>query len=865
MYNIGTGGDSLEFVEVYNRGTSAIALGGLKFTAGIGGVFPEFSLAASQAATISSDSVAFRRFYGVSAIGRWTSDFLSNGGEKIEIQNTLNAVVDSLTYDDAAPWPLEPDGLGPSLEIINPANDNGVASNWRASTSSLGKTFNNINISASPNRIPVQAAIPTIQFAVRSILVSESAANISINATITNPNGQPTTVKVLQANGSALLSSDLQNSGEFQLTFTGDTSASARTVTFNVLRPNNDAIEESDEYFSIILRNPSNGAIGRDSVALVFLQDDDRKTPARTNELELKLLNSYVNKPAVGANSAEIVAYEKTSKRLFIANSLANRLDIVDFANPDSPKAIRSVDIRSLGGINSVTCQNGIIAAGFEDSIKSSNGRVAFFDTAGTVLKTLTVGVLPDMVAISPDGKTVATANEAEPTNNYAEDPEGSVSLIDISKGILNTTQSDVKTINLRSLNPLKTSLRAAGVRIFGSGPRIETVTVAQDLEPEYIAFSPDSKFAYVSMQENNAMVVIDITTKEIALNGTNPLVYPLGFKDATLPGNGFDATDRHNFVALSNWPVKMAYAPDAISSFQIGGKNFLITANEGDFRDWGNVVEETTVTNIRLDPTKFPDSTLLRRDDALGRLVISGFTGDTDRDGDFDELHLIGSRSFSIWNAADGKLVWDSGDWLERITKDSVYFNANNSSPTIARKNRSDNKGPEPEGVAIAIINGKTFAFVALERTGGVAVFNVSNPESPTFTTYVNNRKGLATDDLGAEGIISITANESPNSKNLILVANEISSTVSVFEVVANIASSVELIEDRDYTIYPNPSNVSEVYFSRELTGRVYNMSGQSITTFENKSSIDVSRYNNGIYFVVAEGFVTKKLLIQK
>lgn len=865
MYNPGANGDSLEFLEVYNRGTSAIPLGGLKFTAGLNGLFPEFSLAAKQAISIAADTAAFRRFYGVTAVGRWSSDFLGNGGEKIEIQNTLNAVVDSLTYDDAAPWVLEPDGLGASLEIINPENDNAVASNWKASVTPVNKQFNNVNIFASPNRLPVATVNPSVQFAVRSVLVAESASTISINVTLTNPNSQQTKVQIVPTNGTALIGNDIQNGGINEITFTGDTAAAARTVTFNVLRPNNDTDQESDEYFTISLRNPINATIGRDSVALVFIQDNDRTTPTRTGELDLRLLSSYVNKPATGTNSAEIVAYEKNSKRLFIANSLAFRMDIVDFANPAAPVAIRSVNIRPLGGINSIAIKNGIIVASFEDSIKTANGRIAFFDTAGVVLKTLTVGALPDMVAISPDGNTIATANEAEPADNYTIDPEGSVSLIDISKGISSTTQADVRTINFRSLNDSKAALRRAGVRIFGGGLSVDTVTVAQDLEPEYIAFSPDSRLAYVTLQENNALIVIDVVNKAIASQGSEPHITALGLKDASITGSGFDASDRNSFVPLTNWRVKMAYAPDAISHFQIGSNNYLITANEGDYREWGNIVEESTVANLRLDPSKFQDSILLKRDDALGRLVVSKFTGDTDGDGDHDELHTIGARSFTIWNAATGSLVWDSGDWLERITRDSVYFNANNSSPAIARKNRSDNKGPEPEGVTTAVINGNTFAFVALERTGGVAVFNVTNPQSPSFTTYANNRRGVATDDLGAEGIIYIDSDESPNGKRLVLVANEISSTISVFEVVSSTTSVAQVIDKQDFSIYPNPNYSQQVYFSREMSGRVFTSAGQYVLSFNSQSSIDVSDLQNGLYYIVADGFRTKKLVIQK
>ncbi|NJN34633.1 MAG: hypothetical protein HC817_10635 [Saprospiraceae bacterium] len=390
MYNVGANGDSLEFVEIYNRGTSTIPLGGLRFTTGIVGTFPQYALPTRQAVCIAADSAAFRRFYGVPAIGRWSSDFLGNGGEKIEIQNTLNAVVDSLTYDDVAPWPSEADGTGPSLEIINPATDNAVASNWRASITSTGKQFGTVTIFASPNVLPSPPLTPSINFAARSLSINENGTAISVNVTITNPNGQSSKVDIVPVSGTAIVENDLQTAPITPITFSGDTSAAMRTMTFNVLRPNNDTLLEADEYFTINLRNATNATIGRDSVVIIFIQDDDRKAPNRTNELELKLLNSYKNTPATGANSAEIVAYDKTSKRLFIANSLANRLDIIDFKVPATPTAIRSIDLRALGNINAVAVRNNIIVAAVEDTAKIANGRVVFFDTAGTVLKTLT-------------------------------------------------------------------------------------------------------------------------------------------------------------------------------------------------------------------------------------------------------------------------------------------------------------------------------------------------------------------------------------------------------------------------------------------------------------------------------------------
>jgi hypothetical protein len=186
----------------------------------------------------------------------------------------------------------------------------------------------------------------------------------------------------------------------------------------------------------------------------------------------------------------------------------------------------------------------------------------------------------------------------------------------------------------------------------------------------------------------------------------------------------------------------------------------------------------------LTLDPTKFPNSGDLKNNSVLGRLNATDKLGDIDNDGDIDTIYAYGSRSFSIWNANTGNLVYDSGDQTELITSSnsfSVMFNASNT--TIVKKDRSDDKGPEPEGVAIGAIGTNTFAFIALERIGGIMVYDITNPNSPFFVTYVNNRSLLANGpDRGAEGIIFIPQSQSPNGQHLVIAANEISSSLSIY-----------------------------------------------------------------------------------
>jgi len=397
---------------------------------------------------------------------------------------------------------------------------------------------------------------------------------------------------------------------------------------------------------------------------------------------------------------AEIAAYDVTTQRLFVVAG-TSALDVLDVSNPAAPTLVTTIDTSAFGIANSIAVKNGIVAVAIENgSSKQAPGFVAFYDLDGNLLNSVTVGALPDMLTFTPDGKKIVVANEGEP-NSYNQpdsvDPEGSISIIDLSKGVLSVNQSSVKTADFTAFNAAKDVLIAAGVRIFGPN-----ATVAQDLEPEYITVSPDSKTAWVTLQENNALAIVDLET------ATVKEIKPLGFKDHSLPGNGLDASDRDGGINIQNWPVLGMYQPDAIASFTVNGQTYLITANEGDARDYSGFAEEVRVgaNSYRLDPTAFPNAATLKNNANLGRLTVTNTLGNPDGDNDFDQIYVFGARSFSIWNASGG-LVYDSGDQFEQITAVQVpnLFNSNGTAATF--DTRSDNKGPEPEGVVTSVIDG--------------------------------------------------------------------------------------------------------------------------------------------------------------
>jgi hypothetical protein len=500
-----------------------------------------------------------------------------------------------------------------------------------------------------------------------------------------------------------------------------------------------------------------------------------------------------------GLSSAEITAYDPLSKRLFVINGANASVDVLNFADPTNPTLIRSIptaDVGAgLGGINSVAVFNGIVALAVEASPKTNNGVVAWLRASDLVmLGTDTVGALPDMLTFTPDGRYLLVANEGEP-NSYGQsdsvDPEGTVSIVEVS-GLTPTatTSSLVRTVSpvgFASFNSQLASLQAAGVRIYGPN-----ASVAKDLEPEYITISADSATAYVTLQENNAIAIIDIATKTVTS------IKPLGFKDHNLAGMGMDVSDKDGgintnsgapTIKISPVPVKGMYLPDAIASYTVAGKTYLITANEGDTRDGAGFNEETrvrTYCTAGLDPAVFTDAANQILDSNLGRLRITttpnGNVTGKNSAGQCTELYSFGSRSFSIWSS-DVSRVFDSGDDLEQRTKalPNVLFNASHDNNTL--DNRSTSKGPEPEGVAVAKFGSKTFAFIGLERVGGVMVYDVTDPTAAKFVNYLNTRDGI-TGDRGPEGLTIIKASDSPNGKPLLVVGNETSGTTAVFQI---------------------------------------------------------------------------------
>ncbi len=506
----------------------------------------------------------------------------------------------------------------------------------------------------------------------------------------------------------------------------------------------------------------------------------------------------FAGDDAFDESAAEILDYSFVAQRFFVVNGNDKSIDVLDARDPNELRLVAQIE--DLGGsANSLAIHNGVLAVAVQNPEDTENGWVVFYDTVQLdELNRLEVGVLPDMLTFTPDGRYILTANEAEPNDDYTEDPHGSVSIIEFNAasipGVIALDQGAVTTIGFEGLDffPfLSGVLQASGIRIFGqiqdeNGEFLRPSGIAEDLEPEYIAVSPDSKTAYVVLQENNALAIIDIESKRLTD------LKPLGFKDHSLPGNGFDASNRDGEINIQPWPTLGMYQPDAIIAFESHGNTFLITANEGDARDYDGYSEEVRVSDLNLDPTAYPNADFLQSSSQLGRLKTTTATGDTDGDGDIDQIYSYGARSFSIWDAS-GDLVFDSGQLLEEIVAERFpeFFNASNDGNSF--DNRSDDKGPEPEGIAVGEVDGRQILFLGLERMGGFMMFDITYPYSPVFLDYVLERDftvdpeddpGLA-GDLGPEGLKFFPAHVSPTGTEILAVANEVSGTTTIYEIV--------------------------------------------------------------------------------
>lgn len=487
---------------------------------------------------------------------------------------------------------------------------------------------------------------------------------------------------------------------------------------------------------------------------------------------------------AGGLGRAEIVAYDSVAEEFLVVNGTERCVMRLDAG---TGRELGRLDLRRHGDPTSVAASHGLIAVAVVAPEKTAPGSIVIYrpnptnrPSAEVVAPAAIVRVpaMPDMVTFTPDGRYILSANEGEPSDDYRVDPEGSVSVIDVGNG---PDKAVALTAGFVAFDSHRDRLEKQGVRVTGPNPTAvdSRASIAQDVEPEFIAVTPDGTTAWVTLQENNALAEVDIRTALVRR------IVGLGLKDHSRTGNGFDASDRDGGPCIHTQPVLGMYQPDGISAFESGGDVYLATANEGDGRDYVAFADGTRVANLTLDESFLVNHPGLADEKQLGRLVVSRVGADIDGDGDADRLLAFGARSLAIWDS-DGQLVYDSGDSIERWIAEHLpdRFNIEGDGATHF-DTRSDDKGPEPEGIVVGRVNDATYAFVGLERTSAIAVFDVTHPTQTKLIDVVP--LALTADETGGphiapEGLCFVPAERSPLGEPLLAVACEVTGTTILY-----------------------------------------------------------------------------------
>lgn len=492
-------------------------------------------------------------------------------------------------------------------------------------------------------------------------------------------------------------------------------------------------------------------------------------------------LSSYsVGRTNADGGVAEIVSYNKDDKVFYLVSGVTQSIDLVKINSDGSTECKKRINIGdvlkgqdiNVGDMTSLSYsdEKKLLAVAVQNSDYDKNGHIVILDKDGNYKEAYECGVQPDMVTFTKDGKYIISADEGEPREGYdngAVDPKGSVTIIDVE----NKRTKKVE-FNIDRDKALKDGILLKK----DSNP-------AEDLEPEYIAISDDSKTAFVSLQENNAIASIDIESGKINY------VKGLGFIDHSVEGNEIDAVrgkGKNAKIDIKNDNFLGTPMPDGIAFLSKNGKDYILTANEGDAREWGKKKNKYENTKSKKFDEKADKKTEYLDNDKTDGL-------------DENKIYLLGGRSFSIYDASNLAKVYNSGSDFEKITARIFpdFFNTSNDEDKGPDKldARSNKKGPEPENVEVLSIKDKTYAIIGLERISGIMIYDITDPTNPVYKDYFNNRIFIKSvndgeevglekrGNIGPEGLCAIEAKDSPTGKPLALVANEVSGTVQVIE----------------------------------------------------------------------------------
>ena len=565
------------------------------------------------------------------------------------------------------------------------------------------------------------------------------------------------------------------------------------------------------------------------STTMTALNAQDNRSSFNNTMHEIANYNTNAGADGDGG-VAEIVKYNKYNQTMYLVSGKTQSVHIVNLNNVNSNSnttleatktvTLESIGINDAGDITSVDVSpdGKEIAIAIQHKDYDKNGYIARFDANGQLISIHEAGIQPDMITYSPDGSLILTANEGEPRQGYEAgtvDPKGSITALDT-----NTNQSyDIDFTAFDSAES-RAALVADNVIIK------KDTAPSVDFEPEYITISNDSLTAYVTLQEANSIATIDLTTKQVTR------VDSLGFKDYSSGDNKVDLYKKDDAINITNTDEFLGiYMPDGISSYEVDGKTYLLTANEGDSREWGDYINEVE--------EKYGESK---------SKIVTLNTDDYDGFDDLSKKYLFGGRSFSIIDASTMTMVSDSNGEFEEITAKLLpeYFNCSNDD--ISFEDRSGKKGPEPEDIKTMIIDGKVMAFIGLERIGGVMMYDVSDPTNPTYVDYINLRD--FSDDISGsvspEGLCTVSAKDSPTNKPMLIIANEVSGDVNVVEVAGETYQHSLTLDKTEITLKPGENQTLNVTYD-----------GYKTLTFSSDNNNVVS-INNNVITAINPGVAT-------
>jgi hypothetical protein len=529
-------------------------------------------------------------------------------------------------------------------------------------------------------------------------------------------------------------------------------------------------------YMSIVTQHPGDTTTDNAQTALGYIGAFKNLTELNKTESidSIERIGTYKTSKKAGS---EIVAYDKDSKKMFTTNGADNTLDISTISYNSETKETTvgtpiSVTLAPYGaGVQSVTAMNGKVAVAVGSANKvTTKGKVLVFDTNGVLLSQTQVGYLPDMVTFNEDGTKVIVANEGEPdasTGTYV-DVKGTIGILTIAEADASDNANGYAEVDFSNAT-LSAASDTTPVRLGGTPSNDK----ALDIEPEYITVKGD--YAYVTLQENNALAKVNIS----GATPTLELVKSFGAKDYSTQ-NTIDI-EEEGYALLKNYKgLNGLYMPDSIASYTVEGKTYLVTANEGDGREYCSSVDAACDNPIFADEKKISKLTLdgsisadYANENDLKVVTDMGATN-----GVYEKLYTFGTRSFTIWDD-NGELVWDSGDEFAKLTSKMMptLFNQDNGSID----GRSGNKGVEPEALAVGKVGNKTYAFVGFERQNVIVVYDITVPTKSKFVKFINTQKD---GDISPEGMKFVEASNSPTGNALLFVAYEMSGSTSIYEI---------------------------------------------------------------------------------